>query len=114
MRILKLAAIAGVTVTLISPAFAQSTSDSQNAPKPTADSAAQQVGKPSKSSMWHGRKTQPSERLPSTDQVKREQPGTIPPAPGGRAVPVTKPDSTNPDKAYEPASKSPSGMTNPQ
>ncbi|NHO31276.1 hypothetical protein [Acetobacter fallax] len=108
MRILKLAAIAGITATLVSPAFAQPTADPHSSPAPTADSAAKQVGKSPKSATWQGKKVPPSKRLPSSEQVKREQPGTIPPTPGGTATPVTKPDTTRTDM---PPMKSPSQMT---
>ncbi|GBR06038.1 hypothetical protein [Acetobacter oeni] len=110
MRFLKLFAVPGVMVALLAPAFAQSATDAASNPAPTADSAAKQVGKTPKSAIWHGKKVQPSERLPSSDQVKREQPGTVPPQPGGRAT-TTAPDDSNATKENGPAVQSPSQLS---
>lgn len=61
---------------------------------PTADSAAEEQGKSPESAMQNGHRVEPSERIPSTDQVRREQPGTMPPQNGQPAAPVSTPDSS--------------------
>lgn len=70
----------GVALSLYSQAsFAQATGRSDVAP--TAESAAQQVGKsPASAKTNHGKRIEPSQKLWNNPRTVAEQPGSVPPA----------------------------------
>lgn len=103
MRVFHMLAAAGVAAVLSTSAFAQAEDRPQTGSVPTAESAAKQVGKPTKSSTWKGKRVQPSDRLPSSDQVKREQPGTMPPTTTGAAPTPMTPDIDKSTKTQSPS-----------